>query len=68
MTEAQKPATDTEWTVCSFNMYLLCVMCSVVSDSMTFWTVVCQASQSISQARILEWVAIFSRVSSLPGA
>ena len=29
MTEARKPVTNTEWTVCSFNMYLLrCVWCA----------------------------------------
>ena len=34
-------------------------VCSVVSDSVTPWTVACQAHLSgILQARILEWVAI----------
>ena len=42
----------------------ICVSCSVVSDSVTLWTVAHQAplSMGILQARILEWVAIpFSR-------
>ena len=43
--------------------------CSVVSDSVTPWTVALPGSfvHGISQARILEWVAIsFSRGSSQP--
>ena len=43
--------------------------CSVMSDSVTLWTVACQAplSLGILQARILEWVAIpSSRESSQP--
>ena len=41
---------------------------SVVSDSVTPWTVACQASvYRILQVRTLEWVAIpFSRESSQP--
>ena len=36
--------------------------CSVMSDSVTTWTVACQAplSMGILQARILEWVAMLS--------
>ena len=47
----------------------VCLVASVVSDSCVAWTVAHQAPLSIgiSQARILEWVAIpFSRGSSLP--
>ena len=41
--------------------------CSVMSDSLSPWTVACYASLSMVQARILEWVAIpFSRGSSPP--
>ena len=51
---------------------MLCAVLShsVVSDSVTSWTVTCQAplSMGILQARILEWVAIFfPRASSQPG-
>ena len=45
------------------------LVCSVMSDSATTWTVALQASLShgTSQARILEWVAIFfSRRSTWP--
>ena len=45
----------------------VCVSCSVGSNSVTPWTVACQAplSMGILQARILEWVAVsFSRGSS----
>ena len=44
---------------------------SVMSDSVTPWTVACQAPLSVRilEARILEWVAMFSsRVSSQPRA
>ena len=46
----------------------VCSATSLVSDSLTPWTVGCQASQSgIFQARILEWVAMpSSRGSSQP--
>ena len=43
--------------------------CSLVSDSVTPWTVACQAplSMGILQARILEWIALLSpRGSSQP--
>ena len=43
------------------------VSCSVLSDSVTPWTVACQAPLSILQARLLEWVAVpFSRGSFQP--
>ena len=40
---------------------LACLVASVVSDSVTLWTMACQAplSMGILQARILEWVAIW---------
>ena len=42
-----------------------CTLCSVVSDSETPWTVAHQA-HGISQARIVEWVAIsFSSVHTI---
>ena len=53
-------------------LYCLLFSCSIGSDSFaTSWTVACQVplrlSHGISQARILEWVAIsFSRGSSRP--
>ena len=41
--------------------------CSVMSDSLSPWTVACYASLSMVQAKILEWLAIpFSRGSSPP--
>ena len=45
-----------------------CWVASVVSDSATLWTLACQAPlPGISQARMLEWVAMFSsRGSSRP--
>ena len=51
---------------------LCCVVLShsVVSNSVTLWTIACQAplSRGILQARILEWVAMpFSKGSSQPG-
>ena len=52
------------------NLYVLCVLShSVVSDSATLCTVVCEdpLSMGILQARILEWVAMPSfRGSSQP--
>ena len=44
-----------------------CVSCSVMSNSVTPWTVARQAPLSILQARILEWAADpFSRGFSQP--
>ena len=39
---------------------LACLVASVVSNSVTLWTMACQAplSMGVLQARILEWVAI----------
>ena len=75
----RKESDTTEWLHFHFlslvysqlcKQLLLLFSCSVVSNSFaTPWTVACQAPLSIgiSQARILEWVAIsFSRGSSWP--
>ena len=58
--------------ICKIKIQVLCcLVAKVMPDSfVTLWTVACQAPSSvlgISQARILEWVAIsFSRGSSWP--
>ena len=52
-----------------YDSIIVCVSCSVMSSSVTLWTVARQAplSMGILQARLLEWVAIpFSSGSSQP--
>ena len=50
-----------------FIIKIKCESCSVVSNSVTPWTVTFQLSlHEILQAGILKWVAISSRASSQP--